>query len=48
MARQIWNGRAMEDCDTTGTQTNAGYTEARFNFRVARFLREDLLRRRRW
>ena len=44
MARQIWNGRAMEDCDTTGTQTNAGYTEARFNFRVARFLREDLLR----
>lgn len=44
MAKQIWNGRAMEDCDTTGTQTNAGYTEARFNFRVARFLREDLRR----
>lgn len=44
MARQIWNGRAMEDCDTTGTETNAGYTEARFTFRVARFLREDLRR----
>lgn len=44
MAKQIWNGRAMEDCDTTGTQTNAGYTEARFTFRVARFLREDLRR----
>jgi N-acetylmuramoyl-L-alanine amidase len=44
MAKQIWNGRAMEDCDTTGTETNAGYTEAQFTFRVARFLRKDLLR----
>ena len=44
MARQIWNGRATEDCDTTGTETNAGYTEAQFTFRVARFLREDLVR----
>jgi N-acetylmuramoyl-L-alanine amidase len=44
MVKQIWNGRAIEDCDTTGTETNAGYTEARFTFRVARFLREDLLR----
>jgi N-acetylmuramoyl-L-alanine amidase len=44
LAKQIWNGRAMEDCDTTGTETNAGYTEARFTFRVARFLREDLRR----
>jgi N-acetylmuramoyl-L-alanine amidase len=44
MARQIWNGRSMEDCDTTGTETNAGYTEARFTFRVARFLRADLRR----
>ena len=34
----------MEDCDTTGTETDAGYTEARFTFRVARFLREDLRR----
>jgi N-acetylmuramoyl-L-alanine amidase len=44
MAKQIWNGRAMEDCDTTGTETNAGYTEARFTFRMARFLRQDLRR----
>jgi N-acetylmuramoyl-L-alanine amidase len=40
----IWNGRQMETCDTTGTQTDAGYTEALFNFRVATFLRADLLR----
>ena len=44
LVRQIWNGRAMEDCDTTGTETNAGYTEAAFTFRVARFLRQDLRR----
>jgi len=44
LAKQIWNGRSMEDCDTTGTETDAGYTEARFTFRVARFLREDLRR----
>jgi N-acetylmuramoyl-L-alanine amidase len=44
LARQIWNGRAMEDCDTTGTETNAGYTEAAFTLRVARFLRQDLRR----
>lgn len=42
--RLIWNGREMETCDTTGTQTDAGYTEALFNFRVALFLRADLLR----
>jgi N-acetylmuramoyl-L-alanine amidase len=42
LGRQVWNGRAWEDCDTTGTQTDAGYTEARFNFRVASFLRADL------
>jgi N-acetylmuramoyl-L-alanine amidase len=40
----IWNGREQETCDTTGTQTDGGYTEARFNFRVAMFLRSDLLR----
>ncbi len=40
----IWNGRAWETCDTTGTETDAGYTEALFNFRVAMFLRADLLR----
>jgi N-acetylmuramoyl-L-alanine amidase len=40
--RLIWNGREQETCDTTGTQTDAGYTEAHFNFRVATFLRADL------
>jgi N-acetylmuramoyl-L-alanine amidase len=39
----IWNGRERETCDTAGTQTNEGYTEAQFNFRVAMFLRTDLL-----
>jgi N-acetylmuramoyl-L-alanine amidase len=41
--RLIWNGREQETCDTTGTQTDGGYTEAQFNFRVAVFLRADLL-----
>jgi N-acetylmuramoyl-L-alanine amidase len=40
---QIWNGREDEDCDTTGTQTDAGYTEAQFNFNVARYLRALLV-----
>ncbi|HMC39617.1 MAG TPA: N-acetylmuramoyl-L-alanine amidase [Acidimicrobiales bacterium] len=31
----IWNGRAYETCDTAGTETDAGYTEAAFNFDVA-------------
>ena len=39
----IWNGRAAETCDTTGTQTASGYTEARFNFDVATDLRADLI-----
>ncbi len=38
----IWNGREWEDCDTTGTETDGGYTEARFNFNVARYLAADL------
>jgi N-acetylmuramoyl-L-alanine amidase len=41
---QIWNGREWEDCDTTGTETDGGYTEAQFNFDVATFLRADLIR----
>jgi N-acetylmuramoyl-L-alanine amidase len=41
---QVWNGRAWENCDTTGTETDSGYTEALFNFRVASFLRADLAR----
>ena len=39
----IWNGRESETCDTTGTQTASGYTEARFNFDVARYLRAALI-----
>jgi N-acetylmuramoyl-L-alanine amidase len=31
----VWNGREYEACDTTGTATPAGYTEAAFNFDVA-------------
>src|SRR6516225_1750647 len=38
----IWNGRESETCDTTGTQTASGYTEAKFNFNVARYLRAAL------
>jgi N-acetylmuramoyl-L-alanine amidase len=33
--RPVWNGREYESCDTTGTETDAGYTEAAFNFDVA-------------
>ena len=40
--RLIWNGRESETCDTTGTQTDGGYTEARFNWNVARYLTADL------
>ena len=38
----IWNGVASETCDTSGTETDAGYTEAQFNFNVASYLRADL------
>jgi N-acetylmuramoyl-L-alanine amidase len=38
----IWNGRESETCDTTGAQTDAGYTEALFNWNVARYLTADL------
>ncbi|HUB39367.1 MAG TPA: N-acetylmuramoyl-L-alanine amidase [Streptosporangiaceae bacterium] len=41
--QQVWNGRENENCDTTGTQTAGGYTEARFNFNVASYLRGDLV-----
>ena len=40
--RQIWNGREYENCDTTGTETDGGYTEARFTWNVARYLTTDL------
>jgi N-acetylmuramoyl-L-alanine amidase len=42
--RLIWNGREHEACNTTGTETNGGYTEARFTFNVATYLRADLQR----
>ena len=44
LAWQVWNGQEWEDCDTTGTETSGGYTEALFNFRVAEYLRADLIR----
>jgi len=40
--RLIWNGRESETCDTTGTQTDSGYTEAQFNWNVALNLTADL------
>jgi len=42
--RLVWNGRERETCDTTGTETDSGYTEAKFNFHVATYLRADLQR----
>ena len=39
-----WNGREWEGCDTTGTETASGYTEARFNWNVAMDLRADLIK----
>lgn len=42
--KKVWNGREWEDCDTTGTETDGGYTEARFNFNVATYLAADLRR----
>jgi N-acetylmuramoyl-L-alanine amidase len=38
----IWNGREDEACDTTGTATDSGYSEAQFNYSVARYLTTDL------
>lgn len=38
----IWNGRELEACNTTGTETDSGYTEATFNFNVASYLAVDL------
>ncbi len=42
LAQQVFNGRTMEDCDTTGTATASGYTEPQFNFNVAQYLATDL------
>jgi N-acetylmuramoyl-L-alanine amidase len=38
----VFNGRTEEACDTTGTATDSGYTEAQFNFNVAEYLAADL------
>jgi len=42
LGHQVFNGRSMANCDTTGTATDGGYTEAQFNFNVATYLRADL------
>jgi N-acetylmuramoyl-L-alanine amidase len=39
---QIWNGREWENCNTTGTATASGYTEALFNWNVGHYLAIDL------
>jgi N-acetylmuramoyl-L-alanine amidase len=39
----IWNGREQETCDTCGTQTASGYTEAEFSFQVASHLHAELI-----
>ena len=38
----VFNGTGTETCDTTGTATDSGYTEAQFNFNVATDLEADL------
>jgi N-acetylmuramoyl-L-alanine amidase len=43
ISQLIWNGREQETCDTCGTQTAGGYTEAQFNFNVASHLHADLV-----
>ena len=42
IGKLIWNGRETETCDTTGAETDGGYTEAQFNWDVARYLMADL------
>ncbi len=38
----VYNGTGDEPCDTAGTETAGGYTEAEFNFDVATDLQADL------
>jgi N-acetylmuramoyl-L-alanine amidase len=40
--QQVWNGREDEACDTTGTETDSGYTEAQFNYSLALEVQQDL------
>jgi N-acetylmuramoyl-L-alanine amidase len=42
IGKLIWNGRETETCDTAGAETDAGYTEAAFNWDVAQYLTADL------
>ncbi|MVO84068.1 N-acetylmuramoyl-L-alanine amidase [Streptomyces sp. p1417] len=42
--RQVDIGTNSKECDTTGTSTNRGYTEARFTLDLAHRLRDELLR----
>jgi len=42
IGKLIWNGRETETCDTAGAETDDGYTEAAFNWNVARYLTADL------
>jgi N-acetylmuramoyl-L-alanine amidase len=42
LGQRIWNGREWQNCNTTGTQTASGYTEAQFNWNVAVYLAADL------
>jgi len=42
ISRKVNIGTNAKECDTTGTSTNAGYTEARFTLDVARRLRTIL------
>jgi len=44
LGRMVWNGREMETCDTTGTESDSGYAEAAFTFAVSTDLRADLIR----
>jgi N-acetylmuramoyl-L-alanine amidase len=44
LGHKIWNGREWEGCDTTGTRTAGGYTESRFTWNVATYLRADLIK----
>ncbi|MEV6209831.1 N-acetylmuramoyl-L-alanine amidase [Kitasatospora sp. NPDC051914] len=43
--RQVDIGNARKECDTTGTSTNAGYSEAQFTLDVAHRAREILRQR---
>jgi len=40
--RLVWNGHNDETCDTTGTASDAGYTESLYNWNVAVMLRDRL------